>query len=140
MDTMCHIGTTISSPECATVALTRRRMLWQAQSGMKNRLKELRERAKLTQVQLGELMKVAHSTIGRWENDRRTPNANQMRKLAQILGVHPGELYSRMPSDYLSVEQRLAIDLAAEMDPPELRDWLSVGRALAKKRRGKTAA
>lgn len=107
---------------------------------MKNRIKLLRRKENLTQVKAGKAMGVAHTTIGRWENEERNPDGQEIWDLAEVLRVHPGEIFKELPSNRLSTEQQLAVDLMEQMDADDLRDWLSIGRSLAKKHRGKTAA
>lgn len=55
-------------------------------------LKKLRGERGLSQKQLGQLMFVNHSTIARWENASRLPDAAMIIRLAQCLGVDANEL------------------------------------------------
>ena len=50
-------------------------------------LKKLREERGLSQKQLGQQMFVNHSTIARWENASRLPDAAMILRLAKCLGV-----------------------------------------------------
>ncbi len=50
-------------------------------------LRKLREERGLSQKQLGNLMFVNHSTIARWENGTRLPDAAMILRLARCLGV-----------------------------------------------------
>ncbi len=56
-------------------------------------LRELRERRGLSQKQLGQRMFVNHSTIARWENASRLPDASMIIRLADCLGVDAQELF-----------------------------------------------
>ncbi len=56
-------------------------------------LRKLREEKGLTQKQLGKLMFVNHSTVARWENCSRLPDASMILRLADCLGVDAGTLF-----------------------------------------------
>ena len=56
-------------------------------------VKKLREGKGLSQKQLGQLMFVNHSTIARWENASRLPDAAMILRLANSLGVDANELF-----------------------------------------------
>ena len=55
-------------------------------------LKKLRKEKKLSQKQLGQQMFVNHSTIARWENGSRLPDAAMILRLAKCLGVDANTL------------------------------------------------
>ena len=57
-------------------------------------LKKLRMERGLSQIQLGNLMFVNNSTIARWENGRRLPDAAMITRLSRVLGVGVGTLLS----------------------------------------------
>jgi transcriptional regulator with XRE-family HTH domain len=57
------------------------------------RIRELREGRGLTRVQLGVYAGVSTATVSLAENGRRTPNAETLVKLADALGVEPGDLF-----------------------------------------------
>ena len=57
-------------------------------------LRKLREERGLSQKQLGEKMFVNHSTVARWENSSRLPDAIMITRLAKCLGVDTNELFS----------------------------------------------
>ena len=56
-------------------------------------LRKLREEKGLSQKQLGKQMFVNHSTIARWENDTRLPDAAMISRLAKCLGVDTNTLF-----------------------------------------------
>ena len=56
-------------------------------------LRKLREEKGLTQKQLGKQMFVNHSTIARWENGTRLPDAAMISRLAKCLGVDTNTLF-----------------------------------------------
>lgn len=51
------------------------------------RLKELRKKKKLTQIELGEKVGVKQSAYGKWENGKCEPNLETLLKLASILNT-----------------------------------------------------
>lgn len=60
-------------------------------------LRELRKKKDLTQVQLSEQMGVSQSTICSWETGAAMPQASQLPKLADLLGVTIDALFGREP-------------------------------------------
>ena len=56
-------------------------------------LRKLREERGLSQKQLGKQMFVNHSTIARWENGSRLPDATMISRLAKCLGVDTNTLF-----------------------------------------------
>ena len=56
-------------------------------------LKKLREEKGISQKELGKRMYVNHSTIARWENGSRLPNAAMLVRLARSLGVDANTLF-----------------------------------------------
>ena len=56
-------------------------------------LRKLREEKGLSQKQLGKQMFVNHSTIARWENGTRLPDAVMISRLAKCLGVDTNTLF-----------------------------------------------
>lgn len=57
-------------------------------------LRKLREERGLSQKQLGKQMFVNHSTIARWENGTRLPDAAMIIRLSKCLGVDTGTLFT----------------------------------------------
>ena len=58
-----------------------------------NKIKELRKKKNLSQIDISVIMKVKQNTISQWENDVRIPNIKQALKLAEILETTVEELY-----------------------------------------------
>lgn len=56
-------------------------------------LRKLREEKGLSQKQLGQKVYVNHSTIARWENASRLPDATMILRLADCLGVDINKLF-----------------------------------------------
>jgi repressor LexA len=50
-------------------------------------LKELREKKGLTQLELSKILKISPSTIGMYEQGRRTPDTIILKKISEIFGV-----------------------------------------------------
>ena len=57
-------------------------------------VRRLREEKGLSQKQLGKQLFVSHSTIARWENASRLPDATMILRLANCLGVDANELFA----------------------------------------------
>jgi transcriptional regulator with XRE-family HTH domain len=57
------------------------------------RLKEFREKAKLSQKKIGELMGVTQQTYSRWELGLRFPNPIEIKKLCEIFKCTPNDLF-----------------------------------------------
>lgn len=63
------------------------------------RLKRLRQRAALSQEELGQQAGVARTTVHRLENGAEAPYPSTIRKLAKALGVRPDQLMGPMEED-----------------------------------------
>jgi transcriptional regulator with XRE-family HTH domain len=55
--------------------------------GFSLRLKELRKQKQLSQTQLGELIGIHYTHIGRYERGTSMPNSETLKRLAETLGV-----------------------------------------------------
>lgn len=60
--------------------------------GIGDNIRKLRKAKKLTQEELGSLSGLSTMSIRRYENNERTPNIDQIRKIAAPLGVYISEL------------------------------------------------
>lgn len=58
------------------------------------RIKELREAAGLSQVQLADSMGVAQSAVSSWETEVFLPRTRQLPLLAQVLACSISELFA----------------------------------------------
>jgi len=56
------------------------------------KLRQLRTERNLSQLQLAEQMFVTRSTVARWENGSRTPDAAMITRLCRLFGVEAGAL------------------------------------------------
>ena len=57
-------------------------------------LRRLRTEKGISQSQLGKQLFVNHSTVARWENGRRLPDASMIPRLADALGVDANTLFN----------------------------------------------
>lgn len=57
---------------------------------MKDRLTEMRKRAKLSQQDLADKLFVSRSTVSRWENGELTPSIVNLKEMAKLYGVSVG--------------------------------------------------
>lgn len=60
---------------------------------MKNRIRELRKKKKITQEELAKILCVTRQTINAIENNKYNPTLELAMKLAKLLGVHVDELF-----------------------------------------------
>lgn len=58
------------------------------------RIRALREERGLTQDQLGHLSGIERKTVNRIERGHRTPDADQLLRIAHGLDVQPGDLFA----------------------------------------------
>ena len=58
------------------------------------KLREIREKQFLTQVELADKAQISEITLNRLEKGRQKPRFMTIRKLAKALGVEPGEIES----------------------------------------------
>ena len=84
-------------------------------------LKRLRKEKGLSQAQLGRQMFVNKSSVARWENGSRLPDAAMIVRLAKVLGVNVGMLLSASAASSESPNIVLVDD-----NRPVLSDCLSV--------------
>lgn len=54
---------------------------------MKNRIKELRQSRKITQVELAKYLNVSQGTLSFWEQEKYEPDTKSLKKLADYFGV-----------------------------------------------------
>lgn len=58
-----------------------------------NNLKEVREKANLTQEQLANLINVDRSTITKWETGEASPRSDKLSMLAKVLDCRIDDLF-----------------------------------------------
>jgi repressor LexA len=64
-----------------------------------DRIKKMRKRAGLTQVELAEKLGIAYPTLNKYERGHRTPDAALLNRVAKLLGCNPGWLLSGERTD-----------------------------------------
>ena len=72
-------------------------------------LRKLREERGLSQKQLGDQMFVNHSTIARWENGSRLPDASMIFRLSKCLGVGTNTLFQLAARSKVILSDGLAV-------------------------------
>ncbi len=60
---------------------------------MKEKLKEMRKKAMLTQKEAGEKLGVGQSTVAMWENGGCVPRTEMIPKIADVYGCGVAELF-----------------------------------------------
>lgn len=58
-----------------------------------NRIREFREKSKLTQYELSVELGVERTTVTKWETGRMLPRADKLPSLARLLGCTIDDLY-----------------------------------------------
>lgn len=104
---------------------------------MNNRLKELREKAGLTQEGLAERVGTTHSTIQRLEAGTRRLTADWIFRLAPHLGCTPGEIIDFQGGPPAGEDEKRAAALVRLLTPDQRAAWFSVGHALAQQPKGR---
>ena len=62
-------------------------------------IKQARQNSKMTQKELAEKVGVSYQMIQAWENNRRNPKTETLKKIAVALNVQWFELYSDDPHE-----------------------------------------
>ena len=70
----------------------KRRGVSKTRPAIGERLQDLREAHQITRRELAEMIGASDSSIWAWENARRTPNQNMIKKLSGVLGVGVKEI------------------------------------------------
>lgn len=78
------------------------------------RLKELRRKAKLTQIEFAKKFNIANGTVGNWESGNRQPDYKTLNEIANFFGVSSDYLLGRTdtPETIPLDEQLSGIDFA----------------------------
>ncbi len=82
---------------------------------MKNRIREARKAAKLTQEELARTIGITHATLSRYESGAINPPASQLQAIASALGVSVGYLLGQ-ESERVIIPGRLKL---VEVNDPE---------------------
>lgn len=78
-----------------------------------DRIKEIRKEKHLTQKELGEKLGVSYQMIAQYENGKRNPKPETLKKIADALEVPVSSLgfYDMMVDSFLKQENPLAMDI-----------------------------
>lgn len=95
-----------------------------------DRIKTLRQEKKITQADLAKLLNISPSTIGMWEQNRRSPDNEALKKIADFFEVSVDYLLERYESAYYnSFPERLKYErLDKKLSQQELADSLFLDR------------
>ncbi|HBV51064.1 MAG TPA: hypothetical protein DEF06_02150 [Clostridiales bacterium] len=94
-------------------------------------IKEQRMLRKMTQEQVAYALNVSAVTVGRWENNYKTPSLEHMVGLAVLFGVSLNTIAGLREEAVLSIDRlsesqrQLMIDIAHELSNPEKSKGLS---------------
>ena len=91
-------------------------------------LKQLRERAGLSQAALGEKIGVRQSTIGMWESGKNVPDNVNRQKLANVFGVPVHQLMNNEKQDDYS--KKFLRKLSEELETIDMSDFADVPEAV----------
>jgi transcriptional regulator with XRE-family HTH domain len=100
--------------------------------GLKNRIKELRERRGLTLEALEARSGIDHSTLSRLENDRVRITTQHLRVLSEALDFHPAEFIVDLADAARTDQERDLLDMVRGMNKDAAAAWLAAGRHLPK--------
>jgi excisionase family DNA binding protein len=91
------------------------------------RLRQLRELAGLSQLQLAARSGLTHETISRFEHAEQAASAESVRKLAQALEIDPALFVGRtkLPSPGMSVAEAAA---RLEVPAGRVQEWVRLGK------------
>lgn len=91
----------------------------------KDRLKELRLNAHMTQKDLGQALGISSSTVGMYEQGKRTPDYETLEALADIFNVDTDYLIGRSNRSMYYIDPRVARAAQDAFDDPDVRMLLS---------------
>lgn len=96
-----------------------------------SRIKKLRKAKGLTMKELGDVLGVAESTISLYENDKRQPDRDTIKKIADLFNVSIDYLYCRTDVPYIasaeSIETKKEPEQNAGVDENIIRLFSSLG-------------
>lgn len=80
------------------------------------RIKELRKAAKLSQAYIAKELDITQPHYSNMEKGKREINARQLAAIAEILQVHPGELFAPLPNPLQQLPSPSLSAIAIEAD------------------------
>ena len=57
------------------------------------KIREMRKKVGMTQLEFSELLNVGQSTVAMWENGENAPRLNKLPEIAKILGCEIADLF-----------------------------------------------
>ena len=103
------------------------------QTDLHQHLRSWRKRANLTLEQVANKIGSKSNTLSGWELGDRKVDLDDLRKLADLYGVHPAALLFAPPGGPDFEARREADQLIAKMDADALAEWMAIGRRIAPK-------
>jgi transcriptional regulator with XRE-family HTH domain len=94
-----------------------------------NRIYELRVLSRLTQAQLGAMVGCTGGQIQKLESGRQQITQSMLHRLAKVLGVSVGEIFSAEPPPEDRSEEE-ALRLVRALPPDQREAWLRVGAVM----------
>ena len=82
-------------------------------------LRDRRRRARLTQQELAEKLRVNPNTVKNWEYDRTKPDHDLIPPLCSLLGIRLNELYQAAPDGALSALEERVVSHLRLLDPAD---------------------
>lgn len=88
------------------------------------RLKELRKKANLTQIEFAKKFNIANGTVGNWESGNRQPDYNTLNEIAKFFNVSTDYLLCRTDTpQIISLDEQLSgIDFALWSETQDMTD------------------
>ena len=88
------------------------------------RLKELRKKANLTQIEFAKRFNIANGTVGNWESGNRQPDYKTLNEIANFFNVSVDYLLGRSDKQYSNPldEQLSGIDFALWSETQDMSD------------------
>jgi transcriptional regulator with XRE-family HTH domain len=100
---------------------------------MSPHLRAWRSLTGLTLQQVAGALGISHTTLLRYEKGIVMPSDDTVRRLAEIYGCTPAELQLDPKDRRKGQRVHLAIELAQNLPPEFVDQWLEIGRLMIKK-------
>ncbi|GBR25514.1 hypothetical protein AA0488_0667 [Kozakia baliensis NRIC 0488] len=84
----------------------------------------------MSQEQVGNIMNVAHTTVGRWERGEVPLTSDQFETLARIFDASPAQLLGDPADAQMIATLQETHEIVKNMSPDTLRHWLEIGKKL----------
>lgn len=84
-------------------------------------IREHRERARISQIDFAEMVKVSRNSVANWENDRCKPDHNLIPEICALLGIKLHELYGMEAENGLSDVEDRVIRFFRQLSPASQR-------------------